>query len=155
MERGKRSNKKTSEDKQTRQNSFKILQEVEKNVETDPIKDNIPKEQDMEAKMEDIPVNDQKIDGLKSSMKISKDQKMTPSDTGMEDHELQEILDRENLDLEQFLEQGKNKGVDSLPKEDYDRVQKLYLRRVQSKGTGAKRKYESQEWSGLKVMENP
>lgn len=47
---------------------------------------------------------------------------MTPSEAGTEDHELQEIPDRENLDLEIFLEQGKNKGVDSLPKEDYDRI---------------------------------
>lgn len=55
---------------------------------------------------------------------------MNPSETGTEDHELQEILDKENLDLEQFLEQGKNRGVDSLPKEDCDQVQQVYLWRA-------------------------
>lgn len=79
---------------------------------------------------------------------------MTPSEAGTEDHELQEILDRENLDLELFMEQGKNKGVDSLPKEDYDRVQRLFLWSAQSKGTGVKIDHESQEQSGVKMMEN-
>ena len=73
--------------------------------------------------MEDIIVNNQKKEELQSCMEISNDHEMTPSEVGTEDHELQEILDRENLDLELFLEQGNNKGVDSLPKEDYDRVQ--------------------------------
>ena len=45
-------------------------------------------------------------------MEISKDYEMTPSEVGTEDHELHEILDRENMDLELFLEQGENKGVD-------------------------------------------
>ena len=48
---------------------------------------------------------------------------MNLSEAGTEDHELEEILDRENIDLEKFLEQGKKIGVESLPKEDYDRVQ--------------------------------
>ena len=56
-------------------------------------------------------------------MEISRDHKMTPSEAGTEDHELQEILERENLDLEKFLEQGTTKGVDSLPQEEFDRVQ--------------------------------
>jgi len=45
-------------------------------------------------------------------MESNKNQEMTPSEVGTEDHELQEILDKENLDLEQFLEPKKNKGVD-------------------------------------------
>lgn len=121
--KGGRSHKKTSEDKQTRHNSFKILEEVENNMETDPVKDNIPKEQDLEAEMEDIPVKDRQIEELQRCMQISKEKEMTPTKVGMEDHELHEILDKENLDLEQFLEHGKNNGVDSLLKEDYDRVQ--------------------------------
>lgn len=46
---------------------------------------------------------------------------------GTKDHELQEILDKDNLDVEKFLEQGESIGVDSLPKEDYDRVKQLSL----------------------------
>lgn len=55
-------------------------------------------------------------------MELNRDHEMTPSEAGMEDHELQETLERENLDLEKFLEQGIAKGVDSLPKEEFDRV---------------------------------
>ena len=46
------------------------------------------------------------------------DQEMTQSETDVEDHELQEILDKENLDLEVFLMQGTKGGIDSLPQED-------------------------------------
>jgi len=56
-------------------------------------------------------------------METSRDHEMTPSEAGTKDHELQEIIERENIDLEKFLEQGMTKGVDSLPKEEYDRVQ--------------------------------
>lgn len=37
------------------------------------------------------------------------DQEMTPSEVEMEDHELQDILEREHLDLERFLKQGPRK----------------------------------------------
>jgi len=47
---------------------------------------------------------------------------MTPSEVGTKDYELQEILDKENMDLEKFLEQGTTIGVESPPKENYDRV---------------------------------
>lgn len=80
--------------------------------------ENIINEKENEADMEDITVNNQKKDNLPSCMEISRDHEMTPSEVGTEDHELQEILDRENLDLENFLEQGMIIGVDSLPKED-------------------------------------
>ncbi len=39
------------------------------------------------------------------------DHEVTPSEVGTEDHELQEILESEHLDLEKFLEQGTAKGV--------------------------------------------
>lgn len=73
--------------------------------------------------MEDIPENNKQMDEFLNMMGLSKDHEMTPSEAGMKDHELQEILERENLDLETFLEQGIIKRVDSLPKEDFDRVQ--------------------------------
>lgn len=59
------------------------------------------------------------------------------------------------MDLEKFLEQGKELGVESLPKEDYDRVQQLFLWRSHVRGVGVKRNYESEEPSGVKMMENP
>lgn len=77
--------------------------------------------------MEDIIDNNQQKEDLPSSMEINRDHEMTPSEVGTEDHELQEILDRENVHLEKFLEQGTTKGVDYLPKEEYDRVQQHFL----------------------------
>ena len=44
--------------------------------------------------------------------------------------------------------------MDSLPKEDYDRVQKLFLWRSQANEAGVKRNHESEEASGVKMMEN-
>jgi len=41
----------------------------------------------------------------------------------MEDNELQEILEKENLDLEGLLKQGAREGVDLLPLEEFHRVQ--------------------------------
>ena len=40
---------------------------------------------------------------------------MTQSESGIEDQDLQEILERENLELEKFLEQGSNLGINSIP----------------------------------------
>ena len=78
---------------------------------------------------------------------------MNPSEAGMEDHELQEILHKENLDLEKFLEQGMTKGVDSLPKEEFDRVQQIFLWRSQSKSSRVKINHDSQENRGNNTME--
>lgn len=50
----------------------------------------------------------------------------------MEDHELHDILDKEHLDLEGFLKQGTMGGVDSLPQEEFNRVQQLFLWRTQT-----------------------
>jgi len=43
---------------------------------------------------------------------------MNQSEIDLEDHELQEILDKENLDLEGFLRQGTKGGIESIPPEE-------------------------------------
>ena len=58
---------------------------------------------------------------------LEMDQEMTQSEMEIEDQELHEILHRENLDLEGFLKQGTTGGVDSLPQEEFNRVQQLFL----------------------------
>ena len=110
----KRQHKKINKERQPSHNSFMILEEEEGNKETNQEMENIITEKEWDESVEDI---------IETMMEINKDYEMTPSEAGMEDHELQEILDRENIDLEKFLEQGMTKGVDSLPKEEYDRVQ--------------------------------
>lgn len=56
---GKRSHKKSSKYRNTRHNSFKILEEVEENVETVQDRENAFKEQETEVEMEDIIVKNQ------------------------------------------------------------------------------------------------
>lgn len=63
---------------------------------------------------------------------------MTRSEMEMEDHELQEILDREHVDLEGFLKEGTMGGVDSLPQEEFTRVQQLYFWKTHAKGMDRK-----------------
>ena len=58
-----------------------------------------------------------------SDGEVEMDQEMTQSEMEMEDHELQDILDREHLDLEGFLKQGTMGWVDSLPQEEFNIVQ--------------------------------
>lgn len=67
---------------------------------------------------------------------------MTPNEVWIEDQELDEILQRENLDLEKFLNQGTKKGIHSLPQEEFDRVQQLFLWGSQIKTLGNKRSHE-------------
>lgn len=103
--------------------------------------------------MEDIPENNQQHDDLPSIVVLRRYHEMTPSEAGMEDHELQEILEKENLDVEKFLEQGVNKGVDSLSQEEFDNIQQLFLWRSQSKSSRVKRNNDNKENVGIKTME--
>jgi len=57
-----------------------------------------------------------------SETEMEMDQEMTQSEIDLEDHELQEILDKENLDLERFLRQGTKGGIDLLPQEECTRI---------------------------------
>lgn len=57
-----------------------------------------------------------------SDVELDMDQEMTQSEMEMEDHELQEILDRDHLDLEGLLKQGTMGGLDSLPQEEFSRL---------------------------------
>jgi len=80
-------------------------------------------EKEKEDNMENRPENNQHKKDLSSTMEFDRDQEMTPSQVGTKDHELQDILKREHLNLENFLDQGQTKGVDSLPQEEFNRVQ--------------------------------
>lgn len=54
-----------------------------------------------------------------------------------------------NLELEKFLEQGGNKGINSLPRKEVDRGQQLFLNRSHQKALGAKRGHDNQENKGV------
>jgi len=53
--------------------------------------------------MEIIQENNEQQETIPSNMELSRDQEMTASEVGTEDQELHEILERENLDVEKFL----------------------------------------------------
>ena len=79
---------------------------------------------------------------------------MTQSEIDMEDHELQEILNKENLDLEGFLMQGTKGGIDSLPQEECNRKQQLFLWKTYERGLDKGKTIEKQEWRGVKTMKS-
>jgi len=89
-----------------------------------------------------------------SDVELEMDQEMTQSKMEMEDHELQEILDRGHLDLEGFLKQGTMGGVDSLPQEEFTRVQQLYLWKTQTIGMDEQSSIVRQGSEGVKTMKN-
>lgn len=59
---------------------------------------------------------------------------MIRSEIDLEEHKLQEILDKENLDLEGFLMQGTKGGIESLPQDECNIIQKLFLWKTREQG---------------------
>jgi len=82
------------------------------------------------------------------------DQEMTQSEMEMEDNELQEILDRENLDLEGFLSNGTMGGVESLPQEECNRIKQLFLWKTQAKGLVEANNIERPGNHGMKAVKS-
>lgn len=111
-----------------------------------------PVEKEKEDSMEETQENNQQKEDLLNTMELDRDQEMTPSEVGTKDHELQDILEREHLDLEKFLEQGTTKGMDLLPQEESNSVQQIFLWRTQAKGSRVKRNHDSQNNEGVKTM---
>ena len=141
---GKRSQKKSSESKIPSYNSFEIFEQEGGENGTHKKTKDYQIEKETEDNMETIHEHNGEKEDTPSIMEPGKDLEMTPSDGGMEDQHLQEILERENLELEKFLEQGINTRIDSLPHEEFDRVQQLFLRRSHTKAAGVKRNHDSQ-----------
>ena len=79
---------------------------------------------------------------------------MTQSETDLEDHVLQEILEKEHLDLEGFLMQGTMGGIDSLPQEDCNRIQQLFLWKNQENGLDKGKTIDKQEYRGVKTIKS-
>lgn len=101
--RGENNQKKTSEDKQQSHNNFKILEEEGGNNGMDKASEDNPAKNEKYDSMEVTHENKKLKDDTQSTMELGMDHEMTLSEIGMEDQELQEILERENLDLEKFL----------------------------------------------------
>jgi len=74
---------------------------------------------------------------------------MDPKET-----KLQNILERENLDLEGFLIQGTSGGVESLSWEELNRMQQLYLWKTQEKGSKKEKKRNRMRNAGVKKIKS-
>jgi len=112
---GKMSQNKPSESKIPSHNSFEILGEEGEENGMHKKPEDYHSEKEKEDSMEIIQEYNVQKDDPPSTMELRRDLEMTPSNRGTEDQDLQEILERENLELEKFLEQGINKGIESLP----------------------------------------
>ena len=91
---------------------------------------------------------------MMSESKMDMDQKRIQSEMEMEYNELQEILNRENLDLEGFLSKGTTGGVESLPQEECNRIKQLFLWKTQKKDLGEDNNIERQGNKGMKAVKS-
>jgi len=108
----KKKQKKINKEKQQSHNRFKILEEEEEgNNGMNQVLEDSPSEKEKDDSMEDILKNSKLKKDLPSTMELERDHEMIPNEVGMEDHDLQEILERENFDLEKFMEQETTKWL--------------------------------------------
>eukprot|EP00253_Pinus_taeda_P013184 PITA_13184 len=134
------------------QNRFQALVEEEVMRQANQVRGGNPVEEEKEDNEEQTQNRNKQKEDMMSDAELEMDQEMTQSDMEMEDHELQEILEKENLDLEGFLKQGTKEVVDSLPQEEFHRVQQLFIWETQNKGSEKLRKNEKQGNGGVKAM---
>lgn len=82
---------------------FQVLEADEEITKVDQAMGGSPGEKEKEEDCEQTwDINKQK-ETMISDAELEMDQEMTQSEMELEDHELQEILDKEHLDLEGFL----------------------------------------------------
>jgi hypothetical protein len=81
---------------------------------------------------------------------------MTPSEVGMEDPDLRDIMEREGIDLSNILEQWKKQGVDNVIVEQVDHIRYFFILRVEEKSRGINRMHDEIGHLGIKAGEgNP
>ena len=118
--------------------------------------ENGPNEKEMEMKEDYYPTQetDNKKETIMSETELEMDHDMTQSETDVEDHELQEIPDKEHPDLEGFLMQGTTGGIDSLPQEDCKRIQQMFLWKTEERGLDKGKTIDKHEQRGVKTLKS-
>jgi len=129
-----------------------VLQEAEEITKEDQAMVGSYVEKEKEKNLEQTQNNEYQKEATMSDAEQEMDQEMTRNDTDPEDHELLEILDKENLDLEGFLRQGTTWGVDSLPQEELGRIQHLFLWKTQAGKLERGNNIAKQDNRGVKMM---
>jgi len=89
---------------------------------------------------------------MMSEVELEMDQEMTQSEMELEDQELQEILEKEHLDLEGFLFQGTTGGVDSSLQEELNRIQQWFLWETHAKGYEKGNNSKKHDNKGVKTI---
>jgi len=80
-----------------------VLQEEEENTKEEQEMEAHSVEKEEGKHLEQTQNDEYQKEATMSDVEQEMDQEMTQNDTDLEDHELLEILDKENLDLEGFL----------------------------------------------------
>ena len=75
---------------------------------------------------------------------------MVLSEQGTEDLELDEILEKEGLDLNSIMEKWKQKGIDKVPEEEINRINHLFLARQDAISKGMKQGRGATKSLGIK-----
>ena len=149
---GKGSTQQRSEGQKNNTNRFQILEEKEETTSEDQAMEDGLKEKEMEEKYNITQETSNRKETMNSEVEAEMDLEMTQSETYMEDYELQEILEKEHLDLEGFLMQGTTGGLDSLPQEDCNRIQQLFLWKNQEGELETGTTTDKLEKKGVKTM---
>jgi hypothetical protein len=82
------------------------------------------------------------------------DSEMTPSEVRTEDPDLHDIMEREGIDLQNILDQWKKQGMDTIPSDQLDRIQYLFLMREEEKSRGIKCMHGEIGNLGIKLGDN-
>lgn len=82
---------------------------------------------------------------------VDEDFDMTPSEVGTKDPYLRAIMEREGIYLPKILEQWKRQGVDSVPVEQLNRIQYIFLLREEEKSRGTKCMHGEIGHLGIKI----
>ena len=120
-------------------------------IKEDQAMEGSPEEKEKEDNQKQV----QDIDNQKETMmsaELEMDQEMTRSEMEQEDQELQEIFDKEHLDLEGFLIQRTMGGVDSVSQEELNRIQQWFLWKSLAKGFEKGKNNTKQDNKGVKMM---
>ena len=92
-----------AEGPQVTQNRFQVLEEEEETIKVDQGIKESPKDKETQEDKDQPKNNNIQKEAMMSDVELDMGQEVTQSEMEMEDQELQEILDREHLDLEGFL----------------------------------------------------
>ena len=92
------------------------------------------------------------LEGTGRDEDVEGDEEMSISEAGTEDIELNDILEREGMDLNTMVEQWKERGLEHIPEEEMERFNFLFLAQQEAETKGQKRGHGATKGLGIKVQ---